>query len=57
MEKNFLVVSNSRRNRQLEQVLAVRLTSTPKPALPSIVPLGPGDGLTGSAVCDDVVEL
>lgn len=56
-EKYFLVVSNNRRNRQLDQVLAVRLTTTPKPRLRSIVPLGPGEAFDGSVVCDDVVEL
>jgi mRNA interferase MazF len=56
-DKHFLVVSNSRRNRQLPQVLAVRLTTTPKPALPSIVRLAPPEVFTGSVVCDDIVEI
>jgi mRNA interferase MazF len=56
-DKYFLVVSNNRRNRQLPQVLAVRLTTTPKPALPSIVRLGPSEVLAGSVVCDDIVEI
>lgn len=53
----FLVVSNNRRNRNLPQVLAVRLTTTPKPPLPSIVPLRPPEVFTGSVVCDDIVEI
>ena len=56
-DKYFLVVSNNRRNRNLPQVLAVRLTTTPKPSLPSIVPLGPAEVFSGNVVCDDIVEL
>jgi mRNA interferase MazF len=56
-DKCFLVVSNDQRNRRLPQVLAVRLTTTPKPALPSIVELAHPDPFTGRAVCDDVVEV
>jgi mRNA interferase MazF len=55
--KRFVVVSNNRRNRHLPQVLAARLTTTPKPAIPSIVALTTGDGMTGSVVCDDIVEI
>lgn len=53
----FLVVSNNRRNRALESVLAVRFTTTRKPAIPSIVPASPDAALTGWIVCDDIVEL
>lgn len=56
-DKYFLVVSNNRRNRNLPQVLAVRLTTTPKPALPSIVALPSAEVFTGSVVCDDIVEI
>ena len=56
-DKYFLVVSNNRRNRNLPQVLAVRLTTTPKPSLPSIVPLQSPEVFTGSVVCDDIVEI
>ena len=52
-----LVVSNNRRNRNLPQALAVRLTTTPKPELPSIVTLRPPEVFTGRVVCDDIVEL
>lgn len=55
--KLFVVVSNNRRNRNLGQVLAARLTTTPKPRIPSIVPLSHDDGLSGSVVCDDIVEI
>jgi mRNA interferase MazF len=56
-DKYFLVVSNNRRNRQLEQVLAVRLTTTAKPDLPSIVRLEAPEVFTGYVVCDDIVEI
>jgi mRNA interferase MazF len=56
-DKYFLVVSNNRRNRQLPQVLAVRLTTSNKPPIPSIVPLGATEVFAGSVVCDDIVEL
>lgn len=56
-QKYFLVVSNNQRNANLPQVLAVRLTTSPKPALPSVVELGPSEVFSGRAVCDDIVEL
>lgn len=56
-DKYFLVVSNNRRNRNLPQVLAVRLTTTAKPPLPSIVQLAAPEVFTGYAVCDDIVEI
>jgi len=56
-EKFFLVVSNNLRNRRLPQVLAVRLTTTPKPDLPSIVRLGRSEAFVGCVVCDDIIEL
>lgn len=56
-EKYFLVVSNNRRNRYFEQVLAVRLTTTAKPSLPSVVELGTAEVVGGRVVCDDIVEL
>lgn len=55
--KLFVVVSNNRRNRNLGDVLAVRLTTSAKPDLPSVVELSQADGLTGRAVCDDIVSL
>ena len=56
-DKHFLVVSNNRRNNQLPQVLAVRLTTRSKPDLPSIVRLGPSEAFHGSVICDDIVEI
>lgn len=56
-EKYFLVVSNNVRNRALRSVLAVRMTTTRKPELPSIIVLAAQEVFTGSVVCDDLVEL
>ncbi|MFC9694502.1 type II toxin-antitoxin system PemK/MazF family toxin [Kribbella sp. NPDC056951] len=55
--KLFVVVSNNRRNQYLQQVLAVRLTTTAKPQIPSIVELVHPEAFVGRAVCDDIVEL
>lgn len=54
--KLFVVVSNNRRNGQLGDVLAARLTTSPKPPIPSIVELT-NETLTGRVVCDDIVAL
>lgn len=56
-EKYYLVVSNNARNRNLGQVLAVRLTTSSKPQLDSIVPLTKDDNFTGFVVCDDIIEI
>jgi len=56
-EKFFVVVSNNQRNAQLPQVLAIRLTTSQKPSIPSIVELGKGEAFIGRAVCDDIVEI
>ena len=56
-DEYFLVVSNNQRNRHLTQELAVRLTTSPKPDLDSIVELGPREVFTGRVVCDDVIEI
>jgi mRNA interferase MazF len=54
-DKYFLVISNNRRNRAFEQVLAVRLTTTkPRTDRPALVELGPGEVMTGWASCDDI---
>lgn len=55
--KLFVVVSNNRRNQQLPQVLAARLTTSPKPDIPSVVQLGHPEAFNGSVVCDDTVEV
>jgi mRNA interferase MazF len=57
-DKFFLVVSNNRRNRAFEQVLAARLTTTPPPSeRPAMVPLGPGEIMTGWVSCDDIETI
>ena len=57
-DKFFLVVSNNRRNRAFEQVLAARLTTTPpRDQRPAMVPLGPGEIMTGWVSCDDIETL
>ncbi|WP_245616198.1 type II toxin-antitoxin system PemK/MazF family toxin [Phycicoccus jejuensis] len=56
-EKYFLVVSNNQRNRALRTALVVRLTTSRKPSLPSIVALGHGERFVGWVVCDDIMEL
>jgi mRNA interferase MazF len=56
-EKFFLVVSNNRRNAGLPQVLAARLTTTPKPNLPSIVQLAHPEVFVGTVLCDDITEI
>jgi mRNA interferase MazF len=57
-EKYFIVVSNNARNRALDSALAVRLTSSRKPSLPSIVSV-PGHEVVpgGFIVCDDIYEV
>ena len=56
-EKYYLVVSNNRRNRQLPQVLAARLTTSPKTPRPSVVELDHREVFTGRVLCDDIEAL
>jgi mRNA interferase MazF len=56
-EKFYVVVSNNRRNGALEQVLGVRVTTSRKPAIPSIVELGDGEVITGRVICDDIETI
>lgn len=52
----YLAVSNNARNRALDSFLAVRLTTSPKPSLDTIVELDSGDApWTGRILCDDLV--
>jgi mRNA interferase MazF len=53
-DKPWLVVSNNRRNTQLESALVVRITTSVKPNLASIVELDASDPLVGRVLCDDV---
>jgi mRNA interferase MazF len=57
-DKFFLVVSNNRRNRAFEQVLAARLTTTPpKAERPAMVSLGPEEVMPGWVSCDDIETI
>jgi mRNA interferase MazF len=56
-DKYFVVVSNNRRNRALDQVLAVRFTTSSKPSLDSIIEVPPGEVLSGRIVCDDIETI
>lgn len=56
--KPWLIVSNNRRNRNLSDVLAVRITTTQKHVeLPTWVRLDPSDPLVGHINTDDVQQL
>lgn len=55
--KLVVVVSNNSRNRKLSAVLVARMTTSPKPSIPSIVPLADQGGFVGSVVCDDIFEV
>jgi mRNA interferase MazF len=56
--KPWLVVSNNRRNRSLQSVLAVRVTTSNRHAgMPTVVALSRDDPLVGFAVCDDLGPL
>lgn len=57
--KPYLVVSNNQRNRQLDDVIGVRITTTRKPEqLRSVVALAAEDHpLVGNVLCDDVYPV
>lgn len=56
--KPWLVVSNNVRNRNLDTVIAARVTTTGKnSALPTVVPLAAADPLTGHVLVDDLVQM
>ncbi|WP_414976552.1 type II toxin-antitoxin system PemK/MazF family toxin [Gordonia sp. (in: high G+C Gram-positive bacteria)] len=56
--KPWVVVSNNARNRNLDTVLALRITTTSKNAqVPTVVALDAGDPVTGYVLADDIVQL
>ena len=56
--KPWVVVSNNARNRNLDTVLAARITTTSKNAhVPTVVPLTAADPLVGFVLADDIVQL
>ena len=56
-EKPYLIVSNNARNRQLSDSLGVRITTSSKPDMASIVVLAAADPLVGRVLCDDIVAI
>ncbi len=52
--KFWLCVSNNQRNSRLEEFIAVRMTTTRRPTLPTWVLLGPPDRPWVSVACDDI---
>jgi mRNA interferase MazF len=52
--KPCVVVSNDRRNRAYREVIVARITTAPKPDVPSIVSLPHGEVVAGSVLCDDL---
>lgn len=53
-EKLFVVVSNNRRNKALDEALGARITTSLKPELSSIVVIDAGEPTTGRVLCDDI---
>ena len=54
-KKYFVVASNNKRNKALDSVLCLRLTTTDKEHVPTCVALPANkEGLVGYIVCDDV---
>ena len=56
-DKPFLVVSNNARNTKLEDCLGVRITTSSKPDIASIVELSSADPLVGRVLCDDIAAI
>lgn len=56
--KPWLVVSNDSRNRNLDTVVAVRITTATRYAkVPTVVALSAADPLAGHVVVDDLIQL
>ena len=56
--KPWVVVSNNARNRNLETVLAARITTTSRHShVPTVVHLSAADPLVGFVLVDDIVQL
>ena len=55
-DKPYLVVSNMHRNRNLDAVLAARVTTSPNPPdIDSIVPIEHQGTIVGRVLCDEIV--
>lgn len=55
--KPYLVVSNNARNQAMDSFLAVRITTTPKPSIPSVVTLAAGEPVRGNVLCDELMMM
>jgi mRNA interferase MazF len=56
--KPWVILSNNSRNRNLDTVLAARITTTSKNAhVPTVVPLTSSDPLVGFVLVDDIMQL
>lgn len=56
--KPWVILSNNSRNRNLDTVLAARITTTGKNAhVPTVVALSAADPLVGFVLVDDIVQL
>lgn len=56
-EKYYVVVSNNARNQGLGTALVVRITTSNKPELASIVRIPLGEPVSGRALCDDIEDM
>lgn len=56
-DKPFLVVSNNARNSKLDDCLGVRITTSRKPDIASIVELASADPLVGRVLCDNITAI
>ncbi len=56
-EKYYLVVSGNARNRALGTALVVRITSSNKPDISSIVRIPFGECVEGRVLCDDIEDM
>ena len=55
--KPYLVVSNNPRNQAMQSFLAIRITTSRKPTIPSVVELRPGEPVVGYVLCDELMML
>ncbi|XAS66539.1 type II toxin-antitoxin system PemK/MazF family toxin [Micrococcaceae bacterium Sec5.7] len=55
--KYYLVVSNNARNSHLGTALMVRITTSVKPEIASIIILPHGECVSGRVLCDDIEEV
>lgn len=53
-EKYFVVVSGNQRNKNLEDFIVARITSSNKPEIPSIIDVPDDECVSGKVLCDDL---